>query len=177
MRSSFLVFLISAILACTVAANPFADVFSSLVIRKTHENKANSTGTPSVKSQCKQIKKLTKLQDLASNSTKMQEALAKSKNATKLQDQITASAAKLTTLSANSTLMNMCVTLAAEAKNSTKNGNKTHSGNSGSSTGTAGEAAAQATTSTTATAGAGMVTLAYSAMLLTALAGLASFAL
>lgn len=69
----------------------------------------NNTDGTSTKSQCKQVSKLTKLTELAGNSTKLDKVTKG--NATKaadIQAKASAGAAKLTELQGNATLMTAC---------------------------------------------------------------------
>lgn len=69
---------------------------------------ATIDATEETKSQCKKMEKLTKLAAVAKNSTAMQEIMSKAKNSTKEMDAINGAAAKLATMSGNSTLTDLC---------------------------------------------------------------------
>ncbi|KAJ4412561.1 hypothetical protein N0V82_008738 [Gnomoniopsis sp. IMI 355080] len=88
---------------------------AGFVAAKGNKNDAtNSTGT-STKSQCKQVSKLTKITDLAANSTKLADKLKN--NATKIaefQAKAATATTELDTLKANTTLMDSCNVIFAQ---------------------------------------------------------------
>ena len=64
-------------------------------------------------SQCRKMKRLTKLSEIANNATELADITSKSRNATRTTDEIKGAAAKLATLTSNSTLVAVCSSAAA----------------------------------------------------------------
>lgn len=115
MRSFSVVLTLLFAFAATSYAWPSA--FSGLEVRKAHGNGTAMNRGDSTKKECRQMQRLTQLEALANNQTKLDELVAKGKmNAEQVAALKTKAAdekSKLATLSANSTLTSQCAIINA----------------------------------------------------------------
>jgi len=95
----------------------FTSLFVSLLLSSAVMAKGNKTKAVTDKSICNDMAKLTKLVDLAANTTKLEDKT--NNNATKIaeiQAKASAASTQLTTMESNATLTSTCAVIAAAEK-------------------------------------------------------------